>query len=58
MIRGVRQATVKVKLTCIAEVTCETRNKGRVYKKGYKGENLSVSGVELKTEILAAMCYE
>ena len=49
---------MKVKLTCIAGVTCETRNKGKVYKKGYKSENLSVLGVELKTENLAAMCYE
>jgi hypothetical protein len=47
---------VKVKLTCIAEVTCETGNKRKVYKKGYKSESLSVLGVELKAEILATMC--
>jgi hypothetical protein len=49
---------VKVKLTCIAEVTCETGNKRKVYKKGHKSENLSVLGVELKAEILATMCYQ
>jgi hypothetical protein len=58
VIRGVRQATVKVKLKYTAQVICKTVIKRKVSKRRYGSVSLSVIRVRLKTEIVAARCYE
>jgi hypothetical protein len=48
---------VEVKLTCIAEMTCEVKNKRKVYKKGYISENFLVLRMELKKKCVLSLRF-